>query len=250
MNVVIAPSRAPKARAYVAIAYSSAFSQNRAIIFGGESSLSSQLDDLWEFDLELNLWRELVSVDTVKPQGRRRACIVNTMHSGLLMINGATSLHLDERWSLKFINTSHVRWSAMASTSTKDMANYIQRDGTVCAYSYNSPNVYLIGGAYEGSEYEIAYSVTSGVNQKFPPTPGSRNLGQSSGAPYLDKWYFFGGYDDFGAALSISFTLSISSMCAPGSFRNTLGQCQFCSAGSYGELAGECQLCTPGTYNG
>jgi len=55
----VGTSSAPTARGYVAMAYDAA--GGRSVLYGGEASDSSSLDDTWTFDAAAGRWTELVT---------------------------------------------------------------------------------------------------------------------------------------------------------------------------------------------
>jgi hypothetical protein len=124
---------------------------NKLYIYGGRNV--SPLDDMWEFDLATETWREIHYTSSIYPGPRSEPYLVSLKSGEILLFGGNTkSGPVSDLWVFDIENkyVRYIQWNLVSSNGTPPPRSYYR---AMCHYKEDGKKYLAVYGGVGEREY-------------------------------------------------------------------------------------------------
>jgi N-acetylneuraminic acid mutarotase len=185
----MAPESSPPWRGNHAMVYDSY--RNKILMFGG-SDFSQVFNDLWQYDVEQNLWIELAS--TSPPPARQMHGLVYVPEQDSLFLFGGRQegggAYFEDTWQFEFATN---RWHALVTDNrppVSDHVNLAYDNAAAKLILFSRPDASVLANGRQSTwAYDFATGDWSNLNPVSSPDSGHSSFVYD---PYHQKLVLFG----------------------------------------------------------
>ena len=174
----------------------SIYYNNKMVVFGGYSG-SSYKNDVWEFDLTTNIWKNISPSTGTKPNGRAGHTSIY-YNNKMVVFGGSTdSSYKNDVWEFDLTDNSWNKINDGSGDDANPPTAPNKRHGHASIY-YN--NKMVVFGGYTGSNVNDVweFDLTTNVWKYISPSTGTKPNGRRyhTSIYYNNKMVVFGGSTD------------------------------------------------------